>query len=290
LDEVNLERTGRAEGFHRIKRHAAGIRPDEFACSTFLLAALAGMLALAGCAARQAAPPPAPSQARLARFEPFLVREPFEPYRARGAAQFTYRGESESGELTLQVEPGPLYRIQIRARISGSLALDLRFDDGDLLIVDYVHESYLLGGNTSQTRQELFSLDMNPLDFQIALTARVPDELFQRGQGRLLPREARFTLAGDEYRFTLDASGLPSEWIKIERGVLAFRVEYRSYLEIPTGQGPAVRLPERIRIYGPEARPRLILGIQEWMMGTDPNAPPITFIPPQDVLDRFRPQ
>jgi hypothetical protein len=248
------------------------------------------MFAVAGCATRQPAPAGGVSQAHLARFEQFLVRGPFEPYRARGSAQLTYRGESESGELSLEAEPGPLYRIQIRARISGSLALDLRFDDGDLLIVDYVHESYLLGENTAETRQELFSIDMNPLDFRIALTARVPNELFQDNRGRLSPREAQFDLGGDEYRFTLDAHGLPVEWTKSRGGVPAFRVEYRSFIEIPNGEGPTVRLPERIRVYGPESRPRLIIGIQEWFLGADPNATPITFIPSQDVLDRFHPQ
>lgn len=290
MDEVSLRRTNRAERHQGLKRKAGPIGPGGVARTAACLAACAALIALAACATRQPSPTAGVSQAYLSRFERFLVRGPFEPYRARGSAQFTYRGETESGELSLEAEPGPLYRIQIRARISGSLALDLRFDDGDLLVVDYVHESYLLGGNTPETRRDLFSIDMNPLDFQIALTARVPDELFQDSHGRLSPHEAQFDIGGDQYRFTLDASGLPVEWTKLRGGVPAFRVEYRGYLEIPNGQGPAVRLPERIRVYGPESQPRLIIGIQEWFLGADPNAPPITFIPPQDVLERFRPQ
>jgi hypothetical protein len=258
------------------------------------VAALLALLTLTpiapGCAVQKPAQRPVASQDHLARLEPLVVAGAIEPYRARGAAQFTYRGETESGELSVQAEPGPAYRIQLRARISGSLALDLRFDELDLLIVDYVHESYLLGGNTSATRNELFSLDMNPLDFRMALTGRVPAEVFRQGQGQRQPSEAHFFVAADEYRFTLDEFGLPSQWTKRRGGVAALRVEYRSYLELPTGQGAPLRLPGRIRVYGAESQPRLILGIQEWRIGAEPDAPPITFIPPPDVLERFHPQ
>ena len=235
-------------------------------------------------------PVPEASLAQLAGFERFLVRGPLEPYQTRGSAQFTYRGATESGELSLQAESGPQYRIQLRARVTGSLALDMRFDASDLLIVDYVHESYFLGGNAPETRKELFSLDMTPADFQMALTARVPEDVFQQGGGRLRPAEAEFSLHGDEYRFTLDETGLPVEWTKRTDGVLVLRVEYRSFVAFRQGRGPAIRLPERIRVYAGEPQPRLVLGLREWRIGADAAAPPITFIPPQDVLDRFRPQ
>lgn len=255
--------------------------------NTRLFPVWAVLLALAACTTTQR--PSVPSAA-LAGYERFLVRGPLEPYQARGSAQFTYRGDTESGELSLQAESGPQYRIQLRARVTGSLALDVRFDSSDLLIVDYIHESYFLGANAPEIRNELFSLDMSPVDFQIALTARVPEQLFREGGGRLQPTEAEFSLDGDQYRFTLDASGLPVEWTKLRDGVPILRVEYRSFLALGQGSGPAVRLPERIRIYAGEPRPRIVLGLSEWRIGADAGAPPITFVPPQDVLERFRPQ
>ncbi len=254
---------------------------------TRLFLVWAALMALAACSSTQHASVPA---AALAGYEGFLVRGPLEPYQARGSAQFTYRGDTESGELSLQAESGPQYRIQLRARVTGSLALDVRFDSSDLLIVDYLHESYFVGANAPDIRTELFSLDMSPLDFQIALTARVPEQLFRQGDGKLRAADAEFSLDGDEYRFTLDASGLPVEWSKLRNGIPVLRVEYRSFLALRQGPGPAIRLPERIRIYTGEPQPRIVLGVSEWRIGPDAGAPPITFIPPQDVLERFRPQ
>jgi hypothetical protein len=255
-----------------------------------LVLLLAGLFAgLAACTTQQpSAPKPAPEQ--LTAFATFLAPTSLEPYQAHGAAQVSYRGDKESGELSVQVEPGPQFRIQLRARVTGSLALDVRFDKSDLLIVDYVNSSYFLGGNTSESRLDQFSLDMTVLDFQIALTGRVPETMFRDGRGTVSGAAAAFSNGGAEYRFVLDANGLPSEWTKSEDGVVVLRVEYRSYAEYLQPVGPPIRLPERIRVYAGEPQPRLVLGLRDWRVGADPSAAPITFIPPQDVLDHFKAQ
>jgi hypothetical protein len=201
-----------------------------------------------------------------------------------------------------------MYRIQLHARITGSLALDARLSAQDLLVIDYVHQSYVLDANTPALRQDLFGIDLTPQDLQIAVTGRVPQDLFRAGRGKVDGQQASFEADGAEYRFTLDAMGLPTEWSKVQDGVALIRVEYRSYLEVPAGHGVTVRLPERIRVYAAgspretglgaagsphdaslnAAHPRLILGVQEWQLA--PKLAPISFIPPSDVLEKFRAQ
>lgn len=267
----------------RAPRHAAF---GSIAAALPLLLAAALLLAVAllgGCAARTAPPL---SAERVSGPQTFVVSGALEPYRVRGAAQFTYRGETQSGELLLEGLPGPAFHIQLRARLTGSLALDVRLNATDLLVVDYVHESYVLGSNTPGLREELFSLDLTPLDLQIAVTARVAADVFQAGHGTRLPGEARFHWDGADYRFTLDAAGLPSEWVKVRDGAPVLRVEYRSTVEAQPASGPPLRLPERIRVYAGQPQPRLVLGVQEWQLAAD--IPAIGFIPPPEVLARFR--
>jgi hypothetical protein len=100
--------------------------------------------------------------------------------------------------------------------------------------------------------------------------------------------EASFRLDCTVFRFTLNDAGLPSEWTKLRNGEPVIRVEYRSYVAVPVGKAETVRLPERIRVFAGDPQPRLILGIQEWQMV--PEIAPITFIPPHDVVEKFRAQ
>ncbi len=315
LDEVVRSRTRSGTGFlfraRRFPFRALSARSTSakrfaslrYCLSHCVLVSLGGLAFLAAACTPQPAPIKlAPAQA--AAFASFLSPAPLEPYQAKGAAQVSYRGNNESGELSVQGEPGPQFRILLRARVTGSLALDVRFDRTDLLIVDYVNSSYFLGGNTPAVRREVFSLDMTPLDFQMALTGRVPESLFREGGGVLgksqssdanpagqpEPPTATFSAGGAEYRFVLDASGLPTEWSKWTGGVATLRVEYRSYSEQSQTAGPPIRLPERIRIYAGEPQPRLVLGLREWRIGADPSTALITFIPSQDILDRFKAQ
>jgi len=260
--------------------------PRSSACRVGFFPALwviAGLLLLSSCAAIQPAPV---SPERLSGLQPFLVRGPLEPVQARGAAQFTYRGDTQSGELLLEGQPGPLFRVQLKARVTGSLALDIRISASDLLVIDYVHESYILGANTEDLRQELFALDLTPFDLELALTGRIPEAFFKTTGGTLTPAGAEFQAEGAEYHVKLDASGLPAEWTKTLHGAPVIRVEYRSYADVHAGSGPVVRMPERIRIYAGQPQPRLILGIQEWQLAD--GSPPISFIPPPEVLAKFK--
>ena len=249
------------------------------AASAFLLAAVL----LAGCAAHK---PAAISAASASALRTFVVSGAVGAYRIRGSARLSYRGETQSGELLLDALPGPAFHIQLRAPLTGSLALDVRIDATDLLVVDYVRQTYVLASNTPEMRTELFSLDLSPLDLQIAMTGRVEEGLFQAAGGTRLPGEARFHWDGADYRFILDAQGLPEQWVKLRDGVTLFRVEYRGYLDAQSDSGPPVRLPQRIRIYAGQPEPRVVLGVQDWQLPAP--VPAISFIPPADVLERFR--
>jgi hypothetical protein len=246
------------------------------------LTLLLSIALLGGCAAEK--PPALP--AAPAAPQSLVIPGALEPYRVRGAAQFTYRGETQSGELLLEAQPGPVFRIQLRARVTGSLALDVRVSAADLLVIDYVHESYVLSSNTPDLREELFSLDLTPLDLQLAVTGRVPEAVFEAGHGTRLPGEARFDADGAQYRFTLGADGMPGEWVKLRDGVPVLRVEYRGMLDAQPPAGAPLRLPARLRIFAGDPPPRLVLGVQAWQLAAD--VPPIGFLPPPEVLERFK--
>jgi len=250
------------------------------------VAALAGLL-LAACAAH----PPAPPVADLPRLRGFLYDEPAPPFQLRGTVQITYRGQLESGELLLRSGPGDAHVLQLRARMTGSLALELRFDDLYLLVLDYVHETYFRGFNDPETRLDQFSTDLNPEEFRMAVTGRVPRRVFEEGGGVYNGAgEAAFSVGLERYVFTLDAQGLPQRWVKLSGGQEALRVEYRGTVEVPSASGPPVRLPERVRVYVGEARPRLVLGVREYLPAAVTPLTAADLQLPADLRERFRPQ
>ena len=213
-------------------------------------------------AACTAAPPPFPGAAAL---RDFLLDVPLPPFELRGGLAATDQGRTESGELSIRSGQGTEFWLQLRARVSGSLVLEARFNPRDLLVVNYADETYFLGPNRPDTRREQFLMDLSPGEFLVLLTGRLDRRVFEAGAGRWSgPTQAAYDAGQDRYTFTLDESGLPREWSKSSGGARAFRVEYRSYKDIAVDGGAIVRMPERVRVYVEGEQPRIVLGISEF--------------------------
>jgi hypothetical protein len=240
-----------------------------WAACALLLTACAVLLA--SCAV---GPPPAPPHPPAVPFDAasyrgFVVPRPLLPFHLQGAVQFRYRGEAQSGDMTLQALPGPAFRLELRAPLTGALALELRLADKRLLVIDYVNETWLAADNTPDVRMRLFDLDLTPDELLTLLTGRVGETRFAAGQGLLRPDggEAEFRDGAARQRFRLDAHGLPSQWVKEEGGAQVFRVDYREYLEQPQPQGPPLRLPRKVRLSVGQGPARLVVGVREFQPG-----------------------
>lgn len=231
-----------------------------------LLAVLAALLAACAPAPRE----PALPVPRAAPYRQVLTPEPLLPLVGEGAVLLRFAGERESGSLRVEATRRPAVQLQLRARITGTLALDLRFDDHDLLVLDYANEQYFAGPNTSAVRYELFSLDFTPQEFLILLTGRVPRRLFDAGRGeRPQPDALTFATPGGSHRMTLDDHGLPAEWVKTAGGRRVYRVAFRSYNELPFFPGePPLRLPRQVRVFLEDGDgPVLVLGLRDLRFG-----------------------
>ncbi len=260
--------------------HARRILPGRRAA----LACLLGAAALLG--ACTVAPPIRPPD--FSPYRDFLIEDGLPALEASGVVSFTYRGVTQSGEVFLRAGPGPATVIQLHARVTGSLALEVRLDDLHLLVLDYVNRAYYQGDNLPGTRQELFGIDLTPGEFRTVVTGRVERRRFEQGRGTLMSAHvASFQIGEDRYVFTLGEDGLPLSWVKQRNHVLQVRVEYRSYVSVPAVSGQPVRMPERVRVYVDEPQPRIVLGLREF---AQPAAvPPLTFALPPEAAD-FKPQ
>ena len=162
---------------------------------------------------------------------------------------------------------GPTIGLELRTRVTGSLALELRFDAERLLVVDYLNGTYYRGPNNADTRLSLFDLDLTPTEFIMAVTGRVPRDWYAQGNGMSLPDGTRVVRHGAEtYFFQLDDKGLPSQWEKRRDGLTVLRVRYRAYSDMPVN-GDLLRLPRQIRVYLQEETPRLVLGFAQFTPG-----------------------
>jgi hypothetical protein len=210
------------------------------------------------------------------------------PLEARGVVSFTYRGETQSGEVFVRCGPGSATLLQLRARVTGTLALEVRWDERRLLVLDYIHQTYYQGDNTPDTREELFGLDVTPAEFRTILTGRIVRREFEAGRGTLLGvHEVAYRRGGDRYIFTLGEDGLPLSWVKQHEHTLKFRVEYRGYTQLPARREPPVRMPERLRVYVDGSAPRMVLGVREYSLPAA--VPPLSFDLPPDAAS-FQPQ
>lgn len=237
------------------------------------------VLSVAACA--PSLPPASPSAIPpdLQRYEGFLVPARLLPLRAAGSVLFDYRNERESGNVVIEAQLDQAFLLRLSTRLLGTLALEVRFDPSRLLVLDFADESYILGDNNSANRLALFSLDITPGEFLTILTARVPQEVFERGGGTHAANgQAIYQGHGGINRFTLGDDGLPRGWIKQQDGVTVFRVEYRTYMVVRTAGGVDLRLPQKIRVYAGDVdtgdpSPRMVLGIREihlWTAGETP--------------------
>lgn len=248
-------------------------------------AVLLGALVAACTVGRPAvAPPPAPVRFDSTAYQGFVVPAPLLPFRLQGAVQFSYRGEREVGDVSLQALPGPVYGLQMHARLTGGLALEVRFDRARVMVVDYVNESYVLAANTPDTRLRLFDMDLAPHELQTLLTGRVSRDRFAAGGGNVAPdgSGAAFREDGAWHRFRLGPDGLPREWVKEDGGAPVFRAEFREYLDVPQPGGPPLRLPRKVRLYGGGGAPGnpdgggpalLALGVRDFQPGVGSAAP-----------------
>jgi hypothetical protein len=237
-----------------------------------------GQLLALAVTACTVAPPPAPEPPPVSFTDPgyqgFLTPAPLLPLRAEGAVQFFFRGERETGELILQGAPGPAFRLQLQARMTGALVLELDFDAQGLLVLDYAGERYYRGGNTAENRERLFSLDLTPEEFQTLVTGRVTRAVFQDGVGRLEGERAAYRAGADDHRFLLGEGGLPREWVKERQGRPVFRVEFREYQEAPQAAGPPLLLPRKVRLYRDGGEALLVLGFHRIFPGRNSGTRP----------------
>ncbi|HKI98805.1 MAG TPA: hypothetical protein VKB51_10055 [bacterium] len=197
---------------------------------------------------------------------------PLLPFQLEGGAQLMLRGERESGDLTLQADAGPVYRLELHAPLTGSVVVELRLAPRRLLLIDYADKTYLSAPNTPETRLRLFQVDLTPAELETFLTGRVSRARFAAGGGTLEADAggsgvAEFREAGAVQRFRLDAHGLPTEWTKTRDGALVFRVEFREYLELPRPGGPPLRLPRKMRLYTDGGPARLVVGVRTFEPG-----------------------
>ena len=250
--------------------------------------AVALALLLAACAAEQ---PRAPAVAfDVAPFRTFLVSRPLLPFAIEGAVEFRYRGESQSGRMVLQALPGPVFRLELYAPLTGGKALDVRLDPQRLLVIDYVDRVVLRAPNTPAMRLRLFDMDLSPDELLTLLTGRVGSARFAAGGGERAPAapgsdEARYRDGAAEQRFRLDAHGLPSAWVKEAAGDATFRVEFRDYLELPQAAGPPLRLPRKVRLYRDAGPARLVVGVRDFQPGATGAADWDPDTVPADAMD-----
>lgn len=247
------------------------VPPPGFARRPAWVAALAA-LALASCTVA----PPAPPPFEPAAFQGFLTPAPLLPFRATGSALFNSETRTESGNLLLEATAERAYLLKLQAPVTGAVVLEVRFDAGRLLLLDYGERRFFAGGNEARTRKALFSIDIAPEEFQILLTGRLSRAEFEAAGGTFTgSHEATFSRYGATYRFNLDDHGLPKQWVKEREGAIDYLVEYRAYLALMV-QGRLLRVPHRIRVYLDARRPALVLGIQEFQPGRG-SAGPIAF-------------
>lgn len=244
---------------------------------------VAAALVLSACTVAPAAVAP-----DFGAYRAFLIEDTPPALQATGAVSLSYKGQTESGELFLSTARGAAAVIQIKARITGSLVMEVRFDQRQLLVLDYVNKAYYQGDNTPETRKDLFNIDLSPEEFRMVVTGRVVRRDFERGQGMLLgPHQAAYRNGSARYIFTLGDDGLPLSWVKQEHGEARYRVEYRGYAELPARGGPPVRLPKSVRVYILEGKPAITLGLREFAIPE--SAPDIGFALPPEAAD-FQPE
>lgn len=255
------------------------------------------------CTAPQPAGPLRRVPFQPASFTGFLVPSPLLPFQARGAAQFIVRGKKESGEMLLSASSAGSYRIELLARFTGTLVLDVRFDRQRMMVVNHAAESYYLGPNTARARRELFSMDLTAEDFLILFTGRVLAERFRSGGGILTDGRATYREGMARHTFLLDKYGLPREWIKEVEGVRVFRAVFRAYMEVSSPEGISLRVPRKVRLIGGEAREggsngengagenkgpppaSMVLGIRSFTPGVELAVPPSPAELPPGVAD-----
>jgi hypothetical protein len=252
-----------------------------------LLAPVLLAVLLAACAPAGKPPAPAAPLPDLAPYRTFVVPAPLAPFAAQGAVAFSYRGERESGDLLLQALPGAAFRLELRSPLTGGVALEVWLLPARLRVIDYVNETWLLAENTPEVRRRLFAVDLAPADLQTLFTGRVEQARFERGAGALSPArdEAAFRDGDALHRFRLDPHGLPAEWVKEGPGGRVFRVEFREYLALPEGVAEPLRLPRKVRLYGADGEPLLVLGLHTVRLGLTPDGaadapPPLDALPP----------
>ena len=210
-----------------------------------------------------------PSSFPAGSFEQFVVEHPLLPFKAEGAIMVSYQGKRESGELRLTAVEGQQIGMQVHARFTGGLVLDVRFDLDRLQVLDYVGEAYYMGPNVSETRSSLFELDLTTQEFLIALTGRVPRSWLDQRRGMPLAGKRYVAEEADAlHLFWLGPEGLPTRWVKQSRqGETLFRVEYLTYGNQAAPGTTPLLLPRKLRVYLADEVPRLVLGIRRFTPG-----------------------
>ena len=236
-------------------------------------------LALAGCAVREPAVPLPPFDST--EFLTFLTPRPLLPFRATGSLVLTYGGERESGEMVVAGGRDGAYLVELHAPLTGALILRLHFDEARMMVLNFGRKTWFRGDNTPETRRRVLSVDISPEEFQVLVTGRFPRPRFARLAGTITAEGTAVVPVGPVvYRFRLDPAGLPVTWVKERDGVIVFRAEFRSYLEVNSGSGPPLRVPQKVRVFTGGKTPWLILGVREFSPRPGGLAPAIPEGPP----------
>ena len=244
-----------------------------------IILALWLILPISGC--QTVSPPTAVFHGDATAYNQFLTPTPLVPFLSRGSMYLRLGEQKESGEFLLSGTDYRRLRVQLMARITGSLVMELQLADEKLLFLDYLKETYFTGPNTRANRMKLFQFDLSAADFLLLVTGRIPKEEFEASGGRLFSGGyAEMTIGDSQYSFTLDKNGLLKRWVKGQQAKVIYRVEYGPYLLVPTDKGQTLRVPHQVRVYTDEEKPTFVLGVRDFKPGINELKPVDFELPP----------
>ena len=221
-------------------------------------------------------------------YNKFLTPTPLVPFVASGTLFIQLGDQKESGEFLLASNDERQLRIQLLARVTGSLGFEVQLGEEQLLLLDYLKNTYFEGENNRRNRLRLFGADISAADFLLMVTGRVSEVEFKAFNGKLSETGyAEMVVGKVRYQFTLDHNGLVKRWSKEEGAKVVYRVEYGPYLLVPTTSGKVLRVPHRIQVFTNGERPTMTLGLQRFRPGLS-DQQPITFDAPPGLEWSFK--
>ena len=201
------------------------------------------------------------------------------------------RGSAIS-QIHWQAWPNGYQRLLVQAPITGFLALEARWNDTQLLVIDYTERQRILTANTAQARQALLQLDVPPAQWYLLFTGRISQAAFTRQQGRQKANTVTLSQPASQglpqaptQRITLDDRGLPVRWVRFPPPPSALpaqsmlRVEYQHYYSHAMSQQISLFLPRQVRVFvGTRQKPTMVLALRRFSP-TTPHPTPFFRVP-----------